>query len=73
MKEANAASTVPITITGSYNRPVLALTFNGMVYENTPVQGNLQGNYTSGAGMYAPLRLTGTGYDRTFETFLQER
>src|SRR5687767_6293013 len=33
MKEASAANSVPITITGSFNRPALSLTFNGMVFE----------------------------------------
>lgn len=73
MKEASASSAVPVTITGTYQRPALTLTFNGMVYESTAVQGAIQGNYTTVGGVLGDLQLTGTGYSKKIVMLLQEK
>lgn len=73
MKEANAPSAVPITVSGTYQRPTLTLTIDGMVYESLPVKGSFQGSYTSVAGILAPLTLTAPGYSREFSLLLQEK
>lgn len=49
IKHVSAASATPITISGTFNRPSLSLTFQGMVYEGTTVQGVMQGNYRPSA------------------------
>jgi len=72
MREANAAAAVPITVTGTFVRPRLTLTFNGMVYEGHAVQGTVQGDYTTVAGLQGPLHLTGTGYTRDLQLLLAE-
>jgi hypothetical protein len=63
---------VPITVTGSYVRPRLSLTFSGMVIEGNAVQGTFEGDYTSIGGVVGTLRLTGTGYSRDVPVLLQE-
>jgi hypothetical protein len=73
MKEANAPSAVPITVSGTYQRPTLTLTIDGMVYESRQVKGAFQGDYTSVAGILAPLTLTAPGYSREFSLLLQEK
>lgn len=73
MKEAAAASAVPITVTGTFQRPQLSLTFSGMTFEGRAVQGTFQGSYTTVGGISAPLHLTGTGYSRDVTILLQER
>ena len=73
MKETAAAGTVPITITGTYQRPQLSLTISGMAFEGrTGVQGTFQGSYTTVGGISAPLRLTATGYTKDVTILLQE-
>lgn len=73
MKESPAAAAVPITVTGTYQRPALSLTFSGMTVEGRAVQGTFQGNYTTVGGISAPLHLTATGYSRDVTILLQER
>ncbi len=73
MKETNAASSVPITISGSYQRPVLTLRFTGMVYEGKTVEGNFQGNYTTVGGVGNSLQLTAPGYSKALQVLLQEK
>ncbi len=73
LKEANAASSVPITISGSYQRPVLTLKFTGIVYEGTTVEGTIQGNYTTVGGIASSLQLTAPGYSKTLQVLLQEK
>lgn len=73
MKEAAAAATVPITVTGTFQRPQLSLTFSGMIFEGRAVQGTFQGSYTRVGGITGPLRLTATGYSRDVTILLQER
>jgi len=73
MKEENAAATVPITITGTFQRPVLTLTLNGMVYEGHQVQGTATGNYTTVGGIGTTLMLSGTGYAKDLPILLLEK
>lgn len=73
MKEDSAAATVPITVMGTFQRPVLTLTFNGMVYEGRQVTGNLQGSYTTVGGISTALVLTASGYNRQLTILLQEK
>ncbi|HEX8244831.1 MAG TPA: hypothetical protein VF541_15090 [Longimicrobium sp.] len=72
MKETAAPGSVPITLTGTFQRPVLSLTISGMVFEGRAVQGTIEGSYTTVAGISQPLRLTGTGYAREITILLQE-
>ena len=72
MKETAAAGTVPITITGTYQRPQLSLTISGMTFEGRAVQGTFQGSYTTVGGISAPLQLTATGYSKAVTILLQE-
>jgi hypothetical protein len=73
MKETAAAGSVPITITGTFQRPQLSLTISGMTFEGRAVQGTFQGNYTTVGGINAPLQLTATGYSKNVTILLQER
>ncbi len=73
MKESVVAAAVPITISGTYQRPQLSLTIDGMRFEGREVQGTFQGSYTSVGGISAPLQLTATGYSRNVTILLQER
>lgn len=73
MKETAAASAVPITVTGTFQRPQLSLAFTGMTFEGRAVQGTFQGSYTSVGGISAPLRLAAPGYTRDITILLQER
>ncbi|HEU0302484.1 MAG TPA: hypothetical protein VFR37_23695 [Longimicrobium sp.] len=72
MKEASAPAAVPITVTGTFVRPHLSLTFTGMVFEGHAVQGTFQGDYTTVGGLLEPLHLTGTGYTREIQVLLGE-
>ncbi len=73
MKEAAAAGAVPITVSGTFQRPQLSLTISGMAFEGRAVQGTFQGSYTSVGGISAPLRLSAPGYSRDVTILLQER
>ncbi len=73
MKEENAAASVPITITGTFQRPVLTLAFSGMVYESRQVSGTMQGSYTTVGGIGAPLKMTATGYAKDVAVLWQEK
>jgi len=73
MKETAAAGSVPITITGTFQRPQLSLTISGMTFEGRAVQGTIQGNYTTVGGISAPLQLTATGYSKNVVILLQEK
>lgn len=73
MKEENAAVAVPITVNGTYQRPVLTLTFTGIVYEGHQATGTLQGNYTTVGGIATTMALTGTDYTRNLNVLLQEK
>lgn len=73
MKEQNAAAAVPITVTGTFQRPMLSLAFNGMVVESHQVQGTAQGNYTTVGGISTTLSLRGNSYSRDVAILLQEK
>jgi hypothetical protein len=73
MKEGNAAAAVPVTVSGTFQRPVLTLTFNGMVYESNQVTGTIQGSYVTVGGVAATMKLTGPGYTRDAAMLLQEK
>lgn len=73
MKEAGAASTIPITVTGTFQRPVLSLTFNGLEYENQRVQATSRGEYTTVGGISTSLQLTAPGYSKALPILLQEK
>lgn len=73
MKEAAVANSVPITVTGTFQRPQLSLTFSGMNFEGRAVQGTFTGSYTTVGGISAPLQLTATGYSKSVTILLQER
>jgi hypothetical protein len=72
MKEQQAATAVPITLSGTFQRPTLSLTFDGMVYEGRPVQGTLRGDYISVAGVGDSLQLSGQNYSKKVFVLLQE-
>lgn len=73
MRETPGAATVPITVTGSFDRPSLTLTFSGMTYEGHAVQGTISGSYTTVGGVSGNLALTGTGYSKSVTVLLQEK
>jgi hypothetical protein len=73
MREASAPAKLPITVTGTFQRPKLSLTISGMTYEGKAVQGTFQGNYTTAGGVSGPLHLVGTGYSKNLTVLLQER
>jgi hypothetical protein len=73
MKEAAAANSVPITVTGTFQRPQLSLTFSGMTFEGKAVQGTFTGSYTTVGGINGPLQLRATGYSKDVTILLQER
>jgi hypothetical protein len=72
MKEASAGAAVPMTVSGTYHRPELSLTFSGMVYDGRPVTGAFAGTYTSFVGVTSTLRLTGENYTTAIRLLLQE-
>ena len=73
MKETAASSSVPITVTGTFQRPQLSLTISGMTFAGRAVQGTFQGSYTTVGGISAPLQLTAPGFSRDVTILLQER
>ena len=73
MKEDGAPAAVPVTITGTYQRPMLTLAFNGMEVESRQVSGAAKGPYTSVGGIDATLTLTAPGYTRDVAILLQEK
>lgn len=73
MQERGAPAAVPLTITGSYRRPALALTFDGMVYEGRAVRGTFRGEYTTVGGVLDTLALAGDGFAARLAVLLQEQ
>jgi hypothetical protein len=71
MREQGAA-TVPISVSGTYNRPNLSLTFSGMVYEGRQVEGTFAAAYTSFTGVTGTLRLTAENFTGSLSVLLQE-
>lgn len=73
MKEDSAPAPVPITVSGTFQRPILTLTFDGMVYESHQVKGFMQDSYTTVGGVGKTLTLTGPGYSREVPILLHEK
>lgn len=73
MKEDSAPNAVPITISGTFQQPALALTFDGMVFEGRQVKGVVQGSYTNVGGIGSTMTLTAPGYTRDITVLLQEK
>ncbi len=73
MKEDGASAALPITVSGTFQRPNLTLTLNGIVIESRQVQGAVQGSYTTVGGIAATLKLTAPGYSRDVPILLQEK
>ena len=73
MKEENAAAAVPMTVTGTFQRPTLTLAFEGIVYEGHQVRGNAQGTYTTVGGIGTTLTLSAPGYSWDVAILLQEK
>lgn len=73
MKEESAPASIPITVTGTYQRPVLTLAFDGMVFESRQVKGTAQGSYTTVGGIATTLTLSAPGYSRDLAILLQEK
>lgn len=73
MKEAQAAAPVPITVTGSFHRPTLTLSFAGMIYEERAVSGAFKDDYTTVSGVSGPLHLTAEGYSTSITVLIQEQ
>ena len=73
MTEANAPAAVPITVSGTFQRPLLTLAFDGMVFESRPVEGRAQGSYVTVGGIGTNLTLTAPGYSREIAILLQEK
>lgn len=72
-KEQGAPSAVPVTVSGTFQRPVLTLAFDGIVYESRQVKGVAQGSYTTVGGIATSLTLTGSGYSRELAVLFQEK
>lgn len=73
MKETAAAGSVPITLSGTFQRPALSLSISGMVFEGKAVEGKIEGSYTTAAGISAPLVLTSGTSTRELTILLQEK
>ncbi len=73
MKEHNAAAAVPITASGTFQRPVLKLAFEGMVVESQQARGVAEGSYTTVGGIGTTLTLSAPGYSRDIAILLQEK
>lgn len=72
MRELNVAEAVPITVSGTYRRPNLSLTFTGIVYEGREASATFTAEYTSFGTVVGPLTLAGEGYSRTLSFTLVE-
>ena len=73
MRERAAPAARPITVSGTFVRPALSLTFDGMVYEGRLVRGSVRSAYTSVGGIADTLVLTGESYTKKLVVLLQER
>jgi hypothetical protein len=73
MKENSTAPAVPFTVSGTYQRPMLTLAFEGMVFESRQVKGVAQGTYTTVGGIATNLTLTASGYTRDIAILMHEK
>ena len=60
------------SVSGTYQRPQLTLTFIDMVYQGRAVEGSFQGNYDSIGGVGGTLHLKGADYSKDIDLLLQE-
>jgi hypothetical protein len=60
------------TVSGTYQRPQLTLTFTRMVYQGRAVEGSFQGNYDSIGGVGGTLHLKAADYSKDIDLLLQE-
>ncbi len=72
MRELDVAEAIPITVSGTYRRPDLSLTFTGIVYEGRQASATFAAAYTSFGIVAGPLRLAGDGDSRTLSFTLAE-
>ena len=72
MTEEGRTNDSRYTVSGTYQRPQLTLTFTGMVYQGRVVEGSFQGNYNSLGGCGGTLHLKGTDYSKDIGLLLQE-
>ncbi len=75
MQERGATAPAPLSITGSYRRPDLALAFDGMIVAGHVVHGTFHGRYTTVGGVGDTLVLTGVNgdaYTQRVSVLLQE-
>lgn len=72
MRDANADTEVPITVSGRYERPTVFLTFRGMQYEGRVVEGSYTGTNALFGGATGTLRLTAEGYDTSSRLVLSK-
>lgn len=72
MQERGVGTSRAVTVSGNYQRPVLDLVFDGLVYEGRAVRATFRGSYTSVGGIADTLTLTGTGYSKRLGILLQE-
>lgn len=72
MKESRTGSVLPFTVSGTYRRPMLALTFIGLRYQGDPVKATLEGEYTTVGGISTILQLTGANASHAVAILLQE-
>lgn len=72
MKDTRTGALWPFTVTGSYRRPMLALTFVGLHYQGARVHGTLAGSYTTVGGIRTSLHLTAPDFSGTIPILLQE-
>ena len=70
-RETAALPAWPITITGSFVRPTLAIELSAFVFAGDTVTGSITGDYTSVAGIFTEIRLGG-GTGGSIPVLLQE-
>lgn len=72
MQERGQAALGTVVVDGSFTRPDLSLSFDGMTYEGRSVRGTFHGRYVTAAGVADTLVLTAAGYTRRLPMLLQE-
>lgn len=72
MKESRTGCAWPISVSGTYRRPLLALTISGRRCEGEEVKGTLQGEYTTVGGIASTLQLIGDDTAEAVSILLHE-
>lgn len=77
MKLKRSPETIPITVTGTYQRPLLSLTFDGIRMDQQVLDGTWRGSYTTAGPILEAMQLTpaveGTGDTREVTILLEEK